>query len=334
MIKFGVSIPTGREALIFPTGFASKETIIGAARHAEELGYYSVWANDHITTPNYVMHVSPKPSYYEPLISLAAICTVTEKVKLATGVFVLPWRTPALVICAKQIATLDALSDGRVILAVGKGAYQEESDALYVMDRIRRLDEGLRGLRELFEKSKSSFNGKYVQFKDVELLPKPIQHPLPIYIGQHSVTPGVLNRIGTFAQGWVPDLTPDQFLDAKPKLEEMLHAHGRDHSKIELVREISVSLDNDRRTAISRYKRTPSYAHNVSLAENWGKRAVEFEADIVNSLIGTADDIINVVQRYVDAGVQHFMLNFAVTEPSEFKPAMESFADEVMESFA
>lgn len=79
MVKFGVSIPTGREGLMVPTGFASRETIIEAGKRAEELGYYSVWGNDHITTQNYIRDVRPKPSFYEPLISLAAVAAVTKK---------------------------------------------------------------------------------------------------------------------------------------------------------------------------------------------------------------------------------------------------------------
>ena len=333
MVKFGVSIPTGREGLMVPTGFASRETIIEAGKRAEELGYYSVWGNDHITTQNYIRDVRPKPSFYEPLISLAAVAAVTKKVKLASGVFVLPWRTPALVVCAKQLATLDILSEGRLILGVGTGAYREESDALHIRDRGRRLDEGLQGLRELFEKPKASYNGKYVKFTDVECYPKPIQKPLPIFIGQHSVIPIVLNRIARFAQGWVPGLSPDQFRDAQPKLQEALKKHGRDLSEIELVREISVSLDRNREKAVAKYRRTPAYDHLVSLMRGWGKDPSSIEGALGRSLIGTVDDIIDGIQKYLDVNVNHFMFNFAVTHAAEFREAMEAFAREIMPSF-
>lgn len=316
------------------TGFASKETIVDAARQAEELGYYSVWGNDHITTQKYIMGVTPKPSFYEPLISLAAVAAVTEKVKLASGVFVLPWRSPALVVCAKQLATLDVLSKGRLILGVGTGAYREESDALHIKDRGRMLDEGLQGLRELFEKPKASFNGKHVKFTDVESYPKPLQKPLPIFVGQHSVISPVLNRIARFAQGWVPGLTPEKFQAAQLELKEVLKRHGRSLSEIELVREISVSLDKDRERAIASYKRTPAYAHMVSLAEGWGKSRSSIDDDIKKSLIGTPDDIIDGVQEYLDVNVRHFMLNFAVTTASEFTKAMQDFAKAIVPSFA
>ena len=334
MIRFGVSVPTGREGLMVPTGFASKETIVDAGKLAEELGYYSVWGNDHITTQEYIQNARPKPSFYEPLICLAAIASVTEKVKLATGVLVLPWRTPSLVLLAKQLATLDVLSNGRLILGIGTGAYREEANALHIGDRKKRLDEGIQGLRELFEKPKASFEGEYVRFTDVELYPRPLQKPLPIVIGQHRTVPSILNRIAKYAQGWVPGFSPQQFRDAQVKLADALKNYNRKLTDIELIREISVSLAETRESAIAKYKKTPAYAHKVSLSRQWGWKTSPMEDVIKTSLIGTVDDVTEGIQRYIDVGVRHFMLNLAVTEPHEFTTAMEAFSKEVMPSFA
>jgi alkanesulfonate monooxygenase SsuD/methylene tetrahydromethanopterin reductase-like flavin-dependent oxidoreductase (luciferase family) len=334
MVRFGVSVPTGREGLMVPTGFASKETIVDIGRSAEDLGYYSVWGNDHITTQNYISHVSPKPSFYEPLISLAAISALTKDIKLATGVLVLPWRTPSLVVFAKQVATLDVLSNGRVILGVGTGAYREESDSLHIGNRAKRLNEGIQGLRELFEKPKATYNGEYVSFKDVELNPKPVQHPLPIFIGQHKPTSPVLDRISRYAQGWVPGMSPEEFKDAQDKLTGVLKQYDRDLSDIELVREISVSIAETRREAIARFKETPAYAHKVSLLKGWGWEVSPLESVIKTSLIGTADEVIKGIQRYLDVNVRHFMLNFAVNKPEELSETMELFSREIMPSFS
>lgn len=316
-----------------PTGFASKDTIVDAARHAEELGYYSIWGNDHITTQNYIKDVKPKPSFYEPLISLAAIACVTERVKLCSGIFVLPWRTPSLVLCAKQLATLDVLSRGRLILGVGTGAYREESDALHIRNRKTRLDEGIEGLRELFEKPIASFNGKYVKFTDVELYPKPVQKPFPIYLGHHITTPSILKRLAKHAQGWIPGMSPVQFRDAQEKLMIVLPNYNRTLSEIELVREISVSLDENREKAINKYKKTPSYDHIISLTKQWGKDPFGVENVLGRALIGTADDIITKIQDYIDVNVKHFMLNFAVTNQHEFTEALKTFSKVIMPSF-
>jgi probable F420-dependent oxidoreductase len=333
MIRFGVSIPTGREGLMVPTGFASRETIIDAGKRAEELGYYSVWGNDHITTPSYIKDVRPKPSFYEPLISLAGVAALTEKVRLATGVLVLPWRTPSLVVLAKQLATLDVLSNGRLILGVGVGAYREESDALYIGERRTRLEEGIQGLRELFEKPQASFAGRYVRFTDVEMYPKPVQRPLPIILGEHRATPQILDRVARYAQGWVPGMSPEQFRDAQPKLEDALKKYGRNLSEIELIREIPVSLAESREDAIRRFRETPAYAHKVSLLEQWGWKITSEEEVMGTSLIGTADEIIKGIQRYIDVNVRHFMLNFTVVKPGDLAKAMEDFSEAVMPSF-
>ena len=158
MVEFGISLPTGREGLMVPTGFASIETIIGAGKLAEEMGFDSVWGNDHITVQDYVSHMRPKPAFFEPLISMAAVAAVTDRVKLGTGIYVLPWRTPSLVVCAKQLATLDILSEGRLLLGIGTGAYKEESEALGIKDRLRRMNEGYQALRTLFKEDVASFN--------------------------------------------------------------------------------------------------------------------------------------------------------------------------------
>jgi alkanesulfonate monooxygenase SsuD/methylene tetrahydromethanopterin reductase-like flavin-dependent oxidoreductase (luciferase family) len=334
MVRFGVSVPTGREGLMVPTGFASKKTIVDIGKSAEDLGYYSVWGNDHITTQNYISHINPKPSFYEPLISLAAISALTKKIKLATGVLVLPWRTPSLVVFAKQVATLDVLSNGRFILGVGTGAYREESSSLHIGNRAKRLNEGIRGLRELFEKSKASYEGEYVRFRDVELNPKPLQRPLPIFIGQHKPTSPVLDRIAKYAQGWVPGMSPQEFKDSQVKLAGFLKQHDRDLSDIELVREISVSVAATRREAITKFKETPAYAHKVSLLKGWGWEVSPVESVIETSLIGTTDEVIKGIQRYIDVDVKHFMLNFAVKKPGELSEAMGLFSEEVMASFS
>ncbi len=331
MVKFGVSLPTGREGLMVPTGFASKETIVDAGALAEGLGFDSVWCNDHITVQDYVRHLRPKPAFYEPLISMAIISSVTERIKLGTGVLVLPWRTPSLVVFAKQIATLDVLSGGRLLLGIGSGAYREESEALGIGDNLRRMREGYEAMRVLFEEDPSSYGGRHVRFKGVEFFPKPLQEPLPVYVGRHLTTDRVLRWVARNAQGWIPGLTPEQFAEAIPRMEAFMKGYGRSPDELDVVREISVSQAETRDQARRRYLESPAQAHMRSLSG--GKRLIGFEEEIRWSLIGTADDIIRGIQRYVDAGVDHFMFNFAVTKPDELASGMRGFAEGVMPSF-
>jgi len=331
MVEFGVSLPTGREGLMVPSGFASRETIVDAAVRAEELGFDSVWGNDHITVQHYVSHVRPKPSFYEPLISMAAVSSVTERVRLGTGIFVLPWRTPALVVCAKQLATLDVLSGGRLLLGIGTGAYPEESTALGIGGRLRRMNEGYEALRVLFEEDPATYEGRYVRFRGVELYPRPLQRPFPVYVGRHLTTERVLRWVAHHAQGWIPGLTPSQFAEAVPRLGEFMTEYGRSLREMDVVREVSLSLAGTREEALRAYLGTPAQAHMRSLSE--GKELVGFDEELDVSLIGDAGDVIRGIEAYLEAGVTHFMLNIAVSRPGDLTAGMERFSEEVMPSF-
>ena len=151
-MNFGVAIPTCRDGLMYPPGFCNRKSLVAITTLAEDLGYHSVWGNDHITTQSYLKNVRPLPNYYEVLTSLSFLAAVTSKIKLGTGIVPLPLRN--CVLLAKQAATLDNLSDGRLLLGVGIGAYREEFEAM--IGRGRRgdiLDEGLEALNLLFQEN-------------------------------------------------------------------------------------------------------------------------------------------------------------------------------------
>ncbi len=150
-MKFSVSLPTGFEGVMYPIPFAGPEDFIAQGKLCERLGYDSVWGNDHITTQNYVRALFPgkPPNFYEPMMVLAAIGAVTTRLKLGTALTVLPMRDP--VYLAKQAITLDQMSNGRFIMAVGLGAYREEFLAWggSRVEKARRgdmMDEGLQAL--------------------------------------------------------------------------------------------------------------------------------------------------------------------------------------------
>ncbi|UCD44154.1 MAG: TIGR03619 family F420-dependent LLM class oxidoreductase [Candidatus Bathyarchaeota archaeon] len=331
MVDFGVSLPTGREGLMVPSGFASRETIVEAGVLAEELGFQSVWGNDHITVQEYRKKIRPKPAFYEPIISLAAVSAVTKKVKLGTGILVLPWRVPTLVVFSKQLATLDVLSGGRVLLGIGTGAYREESAALGIGHRLAMMNEGLRAMRVLFNEDPASYKGKYVKFSGLEFYPRPLQRPFPIYVGRHLTTEKVLRWVARNSHGWIPGLTPDQFAAAMPRLKEYAEEYGRRICDIDVVREISLSHAATREQALENFIISPAQAHYISLSK--GKRFIDFDEESKYSLIGTTDDIIRGIQEYLDVGVTHFMFNITVSKPSDLFEGMERFAEDVMPSF-
>ena len=127
--NFGLGLATGTEGLMYPIPYSSARDVVDLSVYAEKLGFHSVWGNDHITTQNYVREEfdNKPPRYYAPLLELAAIAERTTTLKLATALLVIPFRNP--LVMAKEIATLDQLSGGRVMLGVGLGAYREEFEA-------------------------------------------------------------------------------------------------------------------------------------------------------------------------------------------------------------
>src|ERR1700758_783920 len=186
---FSVGFPTGMEGLTYPIPFSNPEDLVRVARHAESLGYHSVWGNDHMSTQHYGRAEFPvPPRFWEPLVTYAYLAAHTSTLRFGTGVLVLPMRRD-IVVTAKQIATLDHLSNGRVEIGVGIGAYREEFEALNPDVQVHRgemVEEGVKALRLLFSERDVSFEGKYYKFKDVELFPKPLQKDLPIYFGGNN----------------------------------------------------------------------------------------------------------------------------------------------------
>ncbi|MCI8527495.1 MAG: LLM class flavin-dependent oxidoreductase, partial [Oscillospiraceae bacterium] len=190
-VTFGVGIPTGTEGLMYPIPFVEGiRDNIRIAEAAERLGYDSVWGNDHIATQQYVVEdFGREPNYFAPLITLAAIGEHTTRLKLATALLVLPFRQPGIL--AKELASLDHLCGGRLMLGVGMGAYREEFDALFggqAKGKIRgkMVDESLEILYKLFTEDVVSYQGEYFEVQDLRSTPKPVSSPFPFYIGGNS----------------------------------------------------------------------------------------------------------------------------------------------------
>jgi alkanesulfonate monooxygenase SsuD/methylene tetrahydromethanopterin reductase-like flavin-dependent oxidoreductase (luciferase family) len=120
-MKFGVGLPTCTAGMMYPVPFASAEDIVRVAIEAEQLGYYEVAGNDHFTTQQYVREAfTDPPDFFDPLISYAYCAAKTSVLRLMTGIIVVPMRHP--IVLAKQLATLDRFSGGRLLVGAGIGA--------------------------------------------------------------------------------------------------------------------------------------------------------------------------------------------------------------------
>jgi probable F420-dependent oxidoreductase len=196
------------------------------ARRAEEVGFESLWTGDHVALPVGAPDPPDEPRL-ELVVGLAHLAAVTSRVRLATGVAVLPLRQPVLL--AKQLASIDVLSGGRLIVGIGVGHVEAELAALgaSVADRGARTDEHLAAMKALWDEPTPSFEGRFVSFSGVISRPRPLQRPHPpIVCGGH--TSAALRRTVTSANGWYGwELDPDETALALSRLRDAERTHGR-----------------------------------------------------------------------------------------------------------
>jgi probable F420-dependent oxidoreductase len=196
------------------------------AHRAEEVGFESLWIGDHVALPVDAPDPADEPRL-ELVVSLAHLAAVTSRVRLASGVAVLPLRHPVLF--AKQLTSLDVVSNGRLIVGVGVGEVAAEQAALgaSIVDRGARTDEHLAAMLALWDEPMPSFDGRFVGFSDVMQRPRPISRPHPpIVVGGHS--PASYRRAVQVADGWYGwELDPEQTAGALAALSEAAERHGR-----------------------------------------------------------------------------------------------------------
>jgi probable F420-dependent oxidoreductase len=187
---------------------AEPRAAVRIAQLAESLGYDSLWAGEHVVVPS--PRVDPSPMepdepILDPLVALAHLAAHTERVKLGTGVIILPQRNP--LVLAKQVASLDVLSEGRLILGIGVAYLEPEMAAIGVPMERRgaRSDEYLAAMRRLWEDDAPAFHGEYANFDGVDAHPRPVQRPLPVVVGGHSEA--AFRRAARHADGWYGFLT-------------------------------------------------------------------------------------------------------------------------------
>lgn len=188
-MRFGIALPQ--------YGPATAEGLTRAARQAEDLCFADVWVADHIAVPDGVLY--PPSFLLESMSTLSFVAAVTSRVGLGTSVLVLPLRRP--VVAAKQLATIDFLSGGRLVLGIGAGWLEAEFDACGVPFRTRGdlTDEAVDVLRTCWEAAPTSFEGPTVRFTDMKVKPLPAR-PIPIWVG--GTGERALRRAVEKGDGW------------------------------------------------------------------------------------------------------------------------------------
>ncbi|MFN8483942.1 MAG: TIGR03619 family F420-dependent LLM class oxidoreductase [Anaerolineae bacterium] len=292
-MQFGLCLPN------FPFGVQpTPDALVGVAQAAEQGGFHSVWATDHILVPN------DKPRYgliYEALTTLAYLGARTERVRLGTSILVIGLRDAIL--AAKQTATIDALTGGRMILGLGAGYMQGEFENLG-RDFHRRgehFDEAIRVMRALWTEDSPAFDGQSYHFQDTLFGPKPVgSGGIPIYVGGNSDR--ALRRAAALGDSThFDDFTAEQVRAAGDKLRRLTEANGRHVA-------LSVRRTVDLRPALALSQgQTPPTAGAGALA-------------------GSIEEVRAALAAYADAGLDHFICQFEHDTQAEHLAQIALFA--------
>jgi probable F420-dependent oxidoreductase len=251
------------------------------AQAAEELGYDSIWAGDHISYRNPILDI---------VVALSTFAAATERITIGAGIVLLPLRHPSVI--AKEFASLDHVSGGRVVLGIGVGGESgKDFEAVGVDPRERgaRTDEAMRALRELFG-GHASFSGRFFAFEDVEIEPGPAQPGgPPLWVGGRS--PAAIRRAATLGDGWIPIwVSPARF------------ARGLEELPGHIARAVTVPAHVGSKRKLYEHLRQ--------------RYAGDFTEHVVDRycVAGTPEECAGRVREYADAGAQHIVFNIAEPE--------------------
>ncbi len=292
-MRLGITIPNN-------WGIEDPQDVLRIAPKAEEQGFDSVWVNHHVFNAGYIYKRLGHKPYYDALTTLNFAAAMTKKVRLGTTILVLPYLNP--MVLAKELATLDVFSGGRVTVGVGVGALQPESDALGsdYHTRGRYADESLAIMKELWTQREPSFDGRFYQFSGAPFSPKPLQSPHPpLWIG--GTSDAALRRVARLGDGWHPNrMSADKMRESLAKLQTLLDEQGRTMDEITLSIRTEVDV----------------------LTDSSGN------AD--EPLVGTPQQITDSIKGFEELGVQEVVMQIGSLDIAHINNVMDNFADKVM----
>ena len=292
-MKIRIGYGFGVRTTVNDEGFA---TVVDAL---ETLRFDSLWLSERIG--------GEAP---DPLVAMAFAAGRTKRLKFGMSVMVLPGRNP--VVLAKELATLDRLSNGRLLPAFGLGvADPQEQQAFGVAreERAKRFDEALTVLRKCWLDDKVTHHGTFFHYDDLRVLPKPKQTPPEVWLG--GIAPSELKRVGRLADGWLPSfVTPDDVAVGRKVVEEVAAQHDR-------------TIDPEHFGALIPYADGPLPDQLVA-----GLRARRPDLDDVTKLVPQGwSGLTDTIGRFVDAGFSKFVV-LPIVEPK----SADAWADHLAEA--
>lgn len=311
-IRFGIVIPQGWSYSLLPSSQRENDNSSdnpikqynfskNIAQAADESTFDAIYTYDH-----FLPYYSPnsEKSFFDCYTLLSSISAVTSKVKLGQIVTCNSYRNPALL--AKMLATLDVISNGRVELGIG-GGWNEEEYRQYGYDfpsgatRIKMLDESLSIIKAMWTESRTTFSGKYYSIKDAICNPKPIQKPHPIIMVGGEGEKYLLKVVAKHADRYNhPSGSAEKLKRKISVLKEHCNDIRRDYNEIQYSVLISCLIretDDEVKETIRQRKKIPHGMQQVA------------EAEFV-STVGTPEEVIAGLNKYIDVGLTHFILDF------------------------
>ena len=301
-MQFGTVLPSVQQMPGTPAWEAAGDprALVAVAQRADELGYAWVPCSDHVVVPKPALPTMGA-TWYEPATTLAFVAGATQRLRLLTHVLILPYHSPFDL--AKQYATLDRLSGGRVILGVGTGHLRREFLALGANfdERGAVTDEAIRVIDALWTQEEASFQGERHKFDEVHLSPRPLQQPRPpIWVGGNSRR--AARRAAELGDGWVPwEVTPEDVRDRLGYVRRL----GVRATPLEVV--------------------VPAGPVEITARAVDGARA---------RFSGSREQVIEDIRAYQDVGVTGMTVGFRSRSLEERLEQMEHFAREIAPAFA
>ncbi|MGH7948097.1 MAG: LLM class flavin-dependent oxidoreductase [Candidatus Binataceae bacterium] len=305
-VKIGVGFGLWR------LGMPSANMIVRVAERAEDWGLDSFWLSDHLLAPSPELDV---------VATLSLLASRTSRMKLGPSVLLLNLRQPLLV--AKAFASLDYLSGGRMVMAVGTGNNLADYAACGVpaAGRGKRLDEGIQVLREVWRAPSASYHGQFFNFDNVTIEPRPIARAnnnfgtMDIWVGGRSE--GALKRTAKLADGYFASFqTPVEFATSMAKIRAYAAEYGRVDAHIESGLILLCRIANSRERAL---------AEMQPMLKALGSGAAQF---LERSVCGSPDEVIARLGEYVAAGLDKFVL-WPIAEPDAWARQVELVGREI-----
>jgi alkanesulfonate monooxygenase SsuD/methylene tetrahydromethanopterin reductase-like flavin-dependent oxidoreductase (luciferase family) len=294
--RFGVLLPT-REAVM--TGRTDPESFFTLAERAEALEFHSLWVGDSLTARRRV----------DALTTLAAVSARTRRVRLGTAIFLAALRHPVLL--AYQLASLDWISGGRMDLGIGFGRRgeptQEHEFKILGLDpgaRMKMSEEIIHVMRRLWCEDDVTHEGKFTRFDHVTIEPKPVQaNGVPIWLAANNVEPG-LKRVGRFGDAWINNIkSPDLFAECWQKIRTYAADAGRNPDSLQAG--IYFTLAAGGKDAV---------VEGQTFLARYYNRSYEAIANSMLCVTGTWDEVIDWIEKYLDAGATTVVLRLAALD--------------------